>query len=75
MPVLNALAGMQAGPMGGSVMPMPLASGAVHCVKLSVPVMVPVTVASAGADLPGSVADSGLRPTRDGSDGSHRLTF
>jgi len=36
---------MQALPNGGSVIPMPLARGAVHCVKFIVPVIVPVTVA------------------------------
>lgn len=44
MPVFAALAGTQ-GLKIISVIPMPEASGAVQCVKLSVPVMVPVTVA------------------------------
>jgi hypothetical protein len=43
--VLPALAGMHSGPRLGSVTPSPDASGAVHCVKFSVPVIVPVTVA------------------------------
>ena len=42
--VLAALAGMH-GLKIISVTPSPLAFGAVHCVKLSVPVIVPVTVA------------------------------
>jgi hypothetical protein len=36
---------MQYAPIGGSVTPNPVASGAVHCVKFNVPVIVPVTVA------------------------------
>lgn len=44
MPVLTALAGTQ-GLKIISVSPNPDANGAVHCVKLSVPVIVPVTVA------------------------------
>jgi hypothetical protein len=43
MPVLIALDGMH-GANICSVSPMPDASGAVHCVKFSVPVTVPVTV-------------------------------
>lgn len=41
--MLTALAGMH-GEKIISVIPRPDAAGAVHCVKLSVPVMVPVTV-------------------------------
>lgn len=44
IPVFVALAGTH-GINTISVMPSPDASGAVHCVKLSVPVIVPVTVA------------------------------
>lgn len=48
IPVLVALAGTHGWKIC-SVMPSPLASGAVHCVKWSVPEMVPVTVLSAVA--------------------------
>ncbi len=45
MPVFAALAGMQ-GVNLSSIRPIPDASGAVHCVKCNVPLIVPVTVAS-----------------------------
>lgn len=45
MPVLAALPGTH-GKNRSSTNPIPDASGAVHCKKLIVPVMTPVTVAS-----------------------------